>query len=162
MLAQDQPHLLETEVLEVYNEISLHHDKGLSVELTKYGKRAKIVQFVDDGHYRQKQTSNLNLKLVDMGGHQEYYSSSSLFISSTGVFLIAFDSSILKDGDIDKVYFSSVGTYIDLIWQTTTEEDIQPKLALVATKMDLSNPLEKHFQQMLKMTKDHVTSIKSE
>ena len=97
-----------------------------------------------------------------MGGHQEYYSCSSLFISSSGVFLIAFDSIILNSGKIGNYYYSSIGTYVDLIWQTTTKEKIQPKIALVATKAEVSKPLEENFRGVFDFAKIHVASILSE
>ena len=93
---------------------------------------------------------------------QEYYSCSSLFISSSGVFLVAFDSIILNSGKIGNHYYSSIGTYVDLIWQTTTKEKIQPKIALVATKVEVSKPLEEHFKFVLDLTKVHVASVLSE
>ena len=85
-----------------------------------------------------------------------------MFISSSGVFLIAFDSIILNCGKIRNYYYSSIGTYVDLIWQTTTKEKIQPKIALVATKVEISRPLEENFTSVLDFTKDHVASILSE
>ena len=109
-----------------------------------------------------------NMRIIRMNrifphlhGHpyQEYYSCSSLFISSSGVFLVAFDSLILNSGDIDNHYISSVGTYIELIWQTTAKASIRPKIALVATKIELSKPTEESFTKFLQLTKDHVASI---
>ena len=133
--------------------------------LTKKGKGASTIRLVDEDQRHNKTEARgkkLNLKLVDLGGHPEYYSSSSLFISSSGVFLVAFDSLILNSGDLDKHYFSSVGTYIDLIWQTTAKASVQPKVALVATKIELSNPTEENFRKFLQLTKSHVASIQSE
>ena len=85
-----------------------------------------------------------------------------MFISSSGVFLIAFDSNILNSGKIRNHYYSSIGTYVDLIWQTTTKEKIQPKIALVATKVEVSRPLEENFTNVLDFAKFHVGSILSE
>ena len=51
---------------------------------------------------------------------------------------------------------------MDLIWQTTTKEKIQPKIALVATKVEVSNPLEEHFKSVLDLAKIHVASVLSE
>ena len=59
-------------------------------------------------------------------------------------------------------YYSSIGTYIDLVWQTTTREKIQPKIALVATKVDLSKPSEENFATVLEFAQDHVGQILSE
>ena len=117
-LSGEHPDLLETEILEVYDEISLQQDRELSVVLTKKEKGASNIRLVDEDeehNHTGARTKKLNLKLVDLGGHQEYYSCSSLFISSSGVFLVAFDSQILNSEDIDKHYLTSVGTYIDLI-----------------------------------------------
>ena len=79
VLAGEHPDLLETEILEVYDEISLEHNNELSVVLTKIGEQASLIELSDDntkaGKAGQK-AKKLNLKLVDMGGHQEYYSCS--------------------------------------------------------------------------------------
>ena len=85
-----------------------------------------------------------------------------MFISSIGVFLIAFDSIILNSGKIGNYYYSSKGTYVDLIWQTTTKEKIQPKIALVATKVEVSRPLEENFTDVLDFAKIRVSSILTE
>ena len=163
-LAGEHPDLLETEILEVYDEINLEHEKELSVTLKKIGQNASTIEFseTNEGSSEKTKTKKLNLKLVDMGGHQEYYSSSSLFISSSGVFLIAFDSVILISGDIMNSYYSSIGTYVELVWQTTTRENIRPKIALAATKVELSKPSEENFTAVLEFAKVHIASITSE
>ena len=51
---------------------------------------------------------------------------------------------------------------MDLIWQTTTKEKIQPKIALVATKVEKSRPLEENFAHVLDLAKFHVGSVLSE
>ena len=65
----------------------------------------------------------------------EYYTSSSLFMSSSGVFLIGADSGQLIEGPVtEEKYYSSVGAYIDLIANTAAKAKIQPKIQLIATK----------------------------
>ena len=39
---------------------------------------------------------------------------------------------------LDQFYFGSIGTYIDLVCHTTAMARIRPKIALVATKTELS------------------------
>ena len=81
LLAGEHPDLLETEILEVYDEVSLEHDKELSVVLTKIGEKANTIKLCDEKNKEVTKGLNkkkLNLKLVDMGGHQEYYSCSEM------------------------------------------------------------------------------------
>ena len=78
LLAGEHPNLLETEILEVYDEVSLEHDKELSVVLTKIGEKASLIELSDENAKLSKtgmKMKKLNLKLVDMGGHQEQSSS---------------------------------------------------------------------------------------
>ena len=78
LLAGEHPDLLETEILEVYDEVSLEHDKELSVVLTKIGEKASLIELSDENAKLSKtgmKMKKLNLKLVDMGGHQEQSSS---------------------------------------------------------------------------------------
>ena len=58
-----------------------------TVYLTKIGEKASTIELSDKNTMEDKtgmKAKKLNLKLVDMGGHQEYYSCSTLFISSFG------------------------------------------------------------------------------
>ena len=74
VLSGDHPALLETEILEVYDEVSLEHDKELSVSLTKIGENSSMIKLSDEQTKEgteEMKTKKLNLKLVDMGGHQE-------------------------------------------------------------------------------------------
>ena len=62
-------------------------DKKLSVCLTKIAERASTIELSDKNAKEDKtgmKSKELYLKLVDMGGHQDYYFCSSLFISSSG------------------------------------------------------------------------------
>ena len=75
VLSGDHQSLLETEILEVYDEISLQHDSELSVVITKKGKGASNIRLVDEDEEHNNtgaRTKKLNLKLVDLGGHQEH------------------------------------------------------------------------------------------
>ena len=73
-LSGEHPELLETEILEVYDEISLQQDRELSVVLTKKGKGAGTIRLVDEDEEQSRagfRAKKMNLKLVDLGGHQE-------------------------------------------------------------------------------------------
>ena len=73
-LSGEHPELLETEILEVYDEISLQQDRELSVVLTKKGKGAGTIRLVDEDEEQNRagiRAKKMNLKLVDLGGHQE-------------------------------------------------------------------------------------------
>ena len=117
------------------------------------------------------------MKLIDMGGHQEYYGCSSLFISTSGVFLICFDSSLMQlllnrcakqsedsreKMSLDQFCFGSIGTYIDLVCHTTAIARIRLKIALVATKTELSKgspQKEDSFKKVLQHAKQHISLI---
>ena len=54
--------------------IKFQHTKKLSVNLTKDKRKAKLIDFEEDNtpaDSTSKEAKPLNIKLVDMGGHQE-------------------------------------------------------------------------------------------
>ena len=69
---------------------------------------------------------SLNIRLIDMGGHQEYYACSSLFFSTSGVFLVCFDSLLLNT------------IWLRLLWSSWDFLQVQMKMkiVLVATKQE--------------------------
>ena len=73
----------------------------------------------------------------------EYYTSSSLFMSSSGVFLILTDSTELIKRDEKELkeddYYSWIGSYVDLIANTAAKAKVQPKIQLVASKVQPEN-----------------------
>ena len=174
VLADSDNKLLETQVLEIYDAKKFQHIKKLSVILKKDGSKTELINFEEDNTPTEEsdKAAQLNIKLVDMGGHQEYYACSSLFISTSGVFLICFDSHLLekakegakeKEGvkakdQVDDFYYGSVGTYIDLISNTTEKARLRPKIALVATKTELSST-GKDYNEILDRTKRHLSSV---
>ena len=68
-----------------------------------------------------------------------------LFVASTGLFLVCFDSSSLVWTD----YYSRVGTYIDLVDQTAAVANIKPKILLVATKVESPDQCEETLEKIL-------------
>ena len=98
VLADETNGLKETQVLEYYDKIKLQHSKKLSVSLTTGKNKTELIEFVEDKSRgaEMKEGTQLNMKLVDMGGHQEYYACSSLFFSTSGLFLICFGSLLLQ------------------------------------------------------------------
>ena len=67
----------------------------------------------------------------------EYYTSSALFMSSSGVFLITMDGKEViqrteEELTEDKSYYSWVGSYVDLIANTAAMTKIKPKILQVA------------------------------
>ena len=91
------------------------------------------------------------------GGHQEYFAASMLFVASTGLFLVCFDSSNLVWTD----YYSRVGTYIDLVDQTAAVANIKPKILLVATKVESPDQFEETLEKILLLAKDQLASLSS-
>ena len=77
---------LETQLSEVYKDVPFEQPQNLAVKLTptKKGtkKGATLVDFIKESS-SDKTSANKNsvkIRLVDMGGHQEYYACSFLFI----------------------------------------------------------------------------------
>ena len=95
----------------------------------------------------------------------EYYTSSSLFMSSSGVFLITTDSKKLlecNDKEVeDTAYYSWVGSYVDLISNTAARAKLQPKIQLVVTKAEpgMENQIREACAKILKITKNHLESV---
>ena len=168
VLADDKNALLETKVLEYYDQIKFQHKKKLSLCLSTDKNKVGLINFKEDDMMEEenKEATPLNIKLVDMGGHQEYYASSTLFISTSGVFLICFDSHLLglanEKNRVQDFYYGSVGTYIDLICHTTARARLRPKIALVATKVELLPNKDELVESILDLTKEHLSSISSD
>ena len=80
VLADETNGLTETQVLEYYDKIKLQHSKKLSVKLTAGANKTELIEFGEDDARgaETKEGTQLNMKLVDMGGHQEYYACSEL------------------------------------------------------------------------------------
>ena len=93
----------------------------------------------------------------------EYYTSSALFMSSSGVFLITTDGiEIIKEEEVkDNDYYSWVGSYVDLIANTAAKENIQPKIQLVATKAEpqTTEQIRRAGAKILEMTKKQLKAI---
>ena len=95
-----------------------------------------------------------NIRLIDMGGHQEYYACSSLFFSTSGVFLVCFDSLLLNT------------IWLRLLWSSWDFLQVQMKMkiVLVATKqenIEESKLSEISCTKLLEITKCQLTSAKS-
>ena len=91
----------------------------------------------------------------------EYYTTSSLFMSSSGVFLIGADSGQLIEGPLtEEKYYSFVGAYIDLIANTAARAEIQPKIQLIATKGQPDNlEIKEACDTILQKTKKHLEAL---
>ena len=67
--------LLETQVLQVYEEVPFQRDQGLSIKVTSSEEGPDLVDFVEDALMGSEKTKedkkSINIRLVDMGGHTE-------------------------------------------------------------------------------------------
>ena len=99
-----------------------------------------------------------------MGGHQEYYASSALFFSTTGLFLICFESRLLQleFKEMENEYYGNIGTFVDLVSQVSSESGLKLKIALVATKSENSDQCPESLANLLEITRDHLTSASSQ
>ena len=97
-----------------------------------------------------------------MGGLQEYFASSYLFIYS-GVFLICLDcSTIEKHRNLEEFYHRSVGIYLHPICLMTAKAITRPKIVLVATKKEFLPNKFDTFGKVLELAKKHISSIFSD
>ena len=80
--------LLETQVLEVYNEVPFQQKQNQTVKLTNTEGGPTLVNFVDDTDTEKVLGSkkSIKIRLVDMGGHQEYYALGVAKISTKIIF----------------------------------------------------------------------------
>ena len=60
----------------------------------------------------------------------------TLFLASTGLFLLCFDTSSLHLDLMENEYYSKLGTYLDRVIQTAALAGIKPKMMLVGTKAE--------------------------
>ena len=164
-LTEDNEALLETRVMEMYDDVSLGQTSQTSIKLKDIYAQPALIEFqetpesaIEDGLQRKQCT-----KICDMGGHQEYYCCSSLFAASSGTFLVCTDSrSLVEEQKIEEDYYSCVGTYLELITQATATSGIQPKIVLVATKCDEVELNEKHCKKLLDFAKSHLGSVEAD
>ena len=68
----DHKELIETQVLEIYQELQFHQDKSLSIKVTPSDDGPDLVNFVEDADSsKTDEVKKIQIRLVDMGGHQE-------------------------------------------------------------------------------------------
>ena len=161
VLAEEHKELLETQVLEVYQDISFHSATEFEVQVKDVFSRPVLINLKEamESAKVAERDEKYGMKIVDMGGHKEYYICSTLFIASSGVFLVCTDSSSLADvKGVEDEYYSRVGTYLDLITQATAMSGIKPKIVLVATKADGSEVMEESYEKLLNVVKAHIAS----
>ena len=162
VLAEQHKELLETQVLEMYQDMGLHSAKKFGYQVKDVFSKPILIKFseVIESAKVAERNGKYGLKIVDMGGHKEYYVCSTLFVASSGVFLVCTDSSSLADKrQVENEYYSRVGTYLDLITQATAMAGIKPKIVLVATKADDSAEVkEECYENLLDLVKGHMAS----
>ena len=147
---------LETRVLDIVENCLLQRNDQNQLIIRREHNEAKLGIINDqtteerDDEVCQAEEETLGeieVSFVDFGGHTEYASCSPIFIKEKAVFLICFPVAKLKDEPaLDDEYFSSIGTYIQLILENCD----MPIIFLVATKGDeVKDPA----------VKDHLSSV---
>ena len=159
-LTQDNPGLLKTRILEIYSNILLDASRTVALNLEEQSSNIVFIK----SHRKQKSEARVekcSLKIVDMGGHLEYYACSKLFIASQAIFLICFDSTKMsgKKEEWDGQYYSMVGTYVDLIMQAASSAGTEPKIVIVATKVDSLKSCNEAADCILELTKKHLSGL---
>ena len=76
--------------------------------------------------------------------------------STSGVFLICFDSELLLFKDVDDKFYGLIGCYLDLINDVSLGSQVKPKIMLVLTKSDLEDVTDEPvtFDQLQEYAKD--------
>ena len=165
VLAEEHKELLETQVLEIYEDINLCSAKKFKVQVEDVFSQPVLLalnEAIESAKVGER-NEKYGMKIVDMGGHKEYYICSTLFVASSGVFLVCTDSSSLVDvKEVEDEYYSRVGTYLDLITQATAMAGIKPKIVLVATKADGSEVMEECYEKLLTVVKAHMASSETD
>ena len=159
VLADHKNKLIETQILEVIDGVNMEHEKKLGIKINPASShKVMLIDFIENEESEEKELrkNGLNIKLLDMGGHHEYFTCSTLFLAHSGFFLVCFNSAALSLRSLKSHYYSSVGTYIDLVHFTTAKARIRPKLALVATQIDKADVEETFYEDILCMTKEHL------
>ena len=165
VLAGEHKELLETQVLEIYQDIHLPSAKQFEVKVEDVFSKPVLLELnetIESAKVAERNEKH-GMKIVDMGGHKEYYICSTLFVASSGVFLVCTDSSSLVDmKEVEDEYYSRVGTYLDLITQATALAGIKPKIVLVATKADGSEVMEECYEKLLDVVKAHMATTETD
>ena len=148
--------------MELYESKIDPKEQKFSITLDSSQQRPSLIEFkpnIPDPETHSSQGKSLKIKVVDMGGHHEYYTSSSLFVAGNGLFLVCFDSSQIQPEVSQSEYYAKVGSYVDLVSQVTAKIGVQPKMALVATKVEGQQNLKQPFSRILHMAKNHLKSL---
>ena len=156
VLTEKNQELLETQILDLVGDVRLKTTKKLKVDVNLNTlAKSKLISLEEDNE-EVTELEDLDIKMVDFGGHSEYYSCSSLFIDSHGVFVICVDSNAFDDVTIKDRFFSLVGSYIDLISETSCSPGISPKILLVATKVNPEKNCDSACEKLLEMAKSQI------
>ena len=164
--ADENKALLETRVLDLVENILLRQKTQTKLEIRKENPKDKLgiiameeepseepTQQSEEGSFEQIQTS-----FVDFGGHTEYASCSPIFMKEKGVFLICFPVDKFRvESALDDEYFSSIGTYIQLVMENCET----PIIFLVATKGNLvtDSTVRDCLSSVLTTAKEHLETI---
>ena len=163
LLAENYRELLETQVLELYEDVSLENIQHFAVNLKDIYSNPILVNLYKESEPVIETAKKKSLKIIDLGGHQEYFCCSTLFIASSGLFLVCTDSSDLAEDSLQSEYYSRVGTYVDQICQATLDTKVKPKICLVATKVDPPGRNQENcFNTLLSLAKSHLSSIEKD
>ena len=102
------------------------------------------------------------IRMLDVGGHQEYYCCTSLFLADSGTFLVCVDIQKIQEKQVEGQFYASVGSYVDLVVQGTQGAGIKPKVVLVATKVEETANAKSLASKLLDMAKTQLKSLKAD
>ena len=158
-LTEEHTDKLETQVLEVYDGFSLKSKKNLSIALE--GDKPALVKFREqvDVAMASDKAKQCVIRMLDIGGHQEYYYCTSLFLANSGTFLVCVDVQKVQEKQVESQYYGSIGGYLD---QGTQGVGIKPKIVLVATKVEETADAKRLANRLLGLAKTNLKSLKAD
>ena len=161
-LTEEHTDKLETQVMEVYDGFNLKNNKKLCVEVE--GDKPGLVQFREqlDAALASDRAKQCVIRMLDIGGHQEYYCCTTLFLANSATFLVCLDVQKVQEQKFEEQYYACVGSYLDLVVQGTQGVGMKPKIVLVATKVEETAEAKNLANKLLDLAKTHLKSLKSD
>ena len=158
VLSEDNEDLIETKVLQIYDDITLKNMR-LCVKVEE-NMHPKLVSFREavEGYLDPRNSKRQSLKIMDLGGHTQYYSCASLFVAGNAVFNICINTKKLESTKVEDLYFACVGSYIEIILQSAYNAGIHPKIVLMATQGEDAGKYTAAYKKLLSMATKHLAS----
>jgi len=85
-------------------------------------------------------------------------------VAGSGICFVCFNANILlknmKMDHLEEIYFSNIGNYVDMIAKIASQFEIEPKIVLLATKVDKKElDHEELYKHILDLVKDQLENL---